>query len=123
MHQTVCQDPGCQRTAPKGERYCDKCRDKAQQREAQQKREWEQQRGTSGQRGYDYRWQLFRKSYLTQHPLCVLCSENGEAETANEIHHEKPIATHPELQYDETNLMALCKSCHNSISPPVVGGD
>ena len=40
--------------------------------------------------------------------------ENKEAcgHKAEEIHHIKPVRVYPELELDESNLIALCDRCH-----------
>ena len=113
MPRSICAYPGCQVTAPVGERYCDWCRDKAEVEDRIRARKREQRRGSSSERGYDYRWQRFRSSYLAEHPLCESCLARGEAEAANELHHRKKLADYPELKYEPTNLMPLCKRCHD----------
>ena len=43
----------------------------------------------------------------------MMCEENGRLTSAEEVHHILPISlggTH-----DKSNLMSLCKSCHNKI--------
>ncbi|MDA5722588.1 HNH endonuclease signature motif containing protein [Alkalibacterium indicireducens] len=42
-----------------------------------------------------------------------MCEKNGRLTSAEEVHHILPISlggTH-----DKSNLMSLCKSCHNKI--------
>ena len=39
------------------------------------------------------------------------CQECGARERL-EVHHLKPVRTHPELSYDLSNLLTLCGSCH-----------
>jgi 5-methylcytosine-specific restriction protein A len=73
----------------------------------------DKQRGTSTQRGYDYRWQQFRITYLAQHPLCVDCEAEGIVSAARDIHHTRKLSEHPESKYDEDTLMPLCKRHHD----------
>lgn len=63
--------------------------------------------------GYDYHWVKFRAVYLREHPLCVRCAEHGRVCAANEIHHKQSLREYPALKYEQTNLEALCKSCHS----------
>lgn len=69
-------------------------------------------RGTPAQRGYDYKWTKFRSRYLAKHPLCMDCEERDEVSLATEVHHERSILEYPELKYAESNLKALCETCH-----------
>lgn len=70
-------------------------------------------------RGYDHRtryggsWPKVRALYLHAHPLCERCAAAGRYVKAALVHHILPLAdggTH-----DETNLQALCVSCHEEI--------
>jgi 5-methylcytosine-specific restriction protein A len=62
-------------------------------------------------RGYDYRWQKFRESYLAQHPLCMDCLPIVTA--ATDVHHKKKLRDRPELKYEDSNLVSLCSACHD----------
>ena len=58
-------------------------------------------------------WKRIRDRYAREHPLCEWCEKNGRLTSAEEVHHILPISlggTH-----DKSNLMSLCKSCHNKI--------
>jgi 5-methylcytosine-specific restriction protein A len=68
-------------------------------------------RNSPSVRGYDKRWQRIRAAYLARHPLCVACRADGRVTEATEVDHIMPLAmggTH-----SESNLQALCKSCHS----------
>ena len=71
-------------------------------------------RGSARQRGYDSTWEKLRKIVLRENPLCHDCLLDGRVEPASEVHHIKKVRTHPELRLVKTNLMCLCKACHNS---------
>lgn len=80
-------------------------------------------RGTSSQRGYDAGWQRFRKQYLAEHPLCVLCEAEGRAEAATVIDHIRAVrGPNDSGFYDEANLRSLCKSCHSRKTASHDGG-
>ena len=70
-------------------------------------------------RGYDETWRRFRLHYLARHPLCESCRGSGEVRVATEIHHKQPLLDFPELKFIESNLMALCKSCHARLNGKV----
>ena len=86
---------------------CDRCGPR------KRSKEHDRNRGTSTERGYDYQWQKFRKQYLTYNPLCVDCMEIGVAAPATDIHHKFKLREQPELKYEESNLMSLCKLHHD----------
>lgn len=81
--------------------------------DAKDKREWDSHRGTATERGYDSRWGKFRVSYLRRHPICT-CGCGGAAQ---EIHHIVPVKGQDDpLFYEESNLLALTKSCHSAVT-------
>lgn len=59
------------------------------------------------------RWQRLRKKVLTKHPLCVECEKKGILTPATEVDHIVPHHGSEALFWDEDNLQALCKSCHD----------
>lgn len=89
---------------------CDRCGPSR----ARQRRDYDRQRGSSTERGYDYRWQRFRKLYLAMYPLCCDCMEHGVVTAATDIHHKAKLREYPELKYDNDNLMALCGKHHDA---------
>jgi thymidylate synthase (FAD) len=42
---------------------------------------------------------------------CSICSSSKNLE----LHHIKPVYSHPELAYEKDNLQVLCKNCHDKI--------
>lgn len=73
---------------------------------------YDRARGTAAERGYDAEWDEFSRAYKRRHPLCVRCEGQGRVVPVDEVHHVKPLRSHPELKFDEGNLMSLCRSCH-----------
>ena len=60
-------------------------------------------------------WKRLRQDYLIEHPFCVECRKNGKLTKATVVDHIVPIRQGgPAL--DESNLQALCASCHGSKS-------
>lgn len=65
---------------------------------------------------YDDRWRRIRKSVLDKEPLCRLCLSVGRTVPATVVDHMKPLqdgGTH-----HESNLMPLCKRCHDAVKTP-----
>jgi 5-methylcytosine-specific restriction protein A len=83
---------------------CDKCGPKKRATDTRQH---------AAARGYDYQWQRFRDNYLRFNPLCVDCRAIGVVTAARDIHHIQKLSSHPDLKYDDGNLMPLCKMHHD----------
>lgn len=62
---------------------------------------------------YDGRWQRARATYLTAHPLCVLCQQMGRIVAATVVDHIVPHRGDQALFWDRANWQSLCKSCHD----------
>jgi 5-methylcytosine-specific restriction protein A len=82
-------------------------------------------RPTAAQRGYGYRWQQFRTSYLASNPLCVDCAKpenGGRVEQATCIDHLDSKGPNGERGYDPSNLESLCDRCHSRRTVKRSGG-
>lgn len=90
----------------------------------QQRSQFEEQRGSSSQRGYGYRWQKARATWLSRHPLCVACAEaNPSRVTAAEVvDHIVPHGGNQTLFWDTSNWQSLCKCCHDKKTAREDGG-
>lgn len=76
-------------------------------------RQRERARGSAHQRGYDARWRAYRKKYLEEHPLCVLCQAEGRVEPSTVVDHIKAHKGDEALFWDPTNYRAVCKRHHD----------
>lgn len=74
---------------------------------------WRAGKGSSTARGYGYRWQQARERYLQQHPLCVMCEEQGRVAAATVVDHIVPHQGDQRMFWDDTNWQALCATCHS----------
>jgi 5-methylcytosine-specific restriction endonuclease McrA len=75
---------------------------------------WRSGKEGSTARGYGYRWQQYRQTYLMSHPLCVRCHALGSVVAATVVDHVTPHRGDAALFWDEQNHQALCKPCHDS---------
>jgi 5-methylcytosine-specific restriction endonuclease McrA len=61
-----------------------------------------------------------RKSQLAREPLCFDPfsdhERRGVTATAMQVHHIRPLTTHPELAFHGSNLMSVCTACHAKLS-------
>ena len=87
-----CSYPGCPRLTDG--RYCEEHQKIIT---AQYNRH---ERTPESKRRYGRAWKRIRDRYIAAHPLCEKCREAGRLTPAQE----------------ESNLMALCKSCHSEIT-------
>ena len=63
---------------------------------------------------YGRAWRRIRLQYIMLHPLCEQCVKENRLTPAEEVHHILPLANGG--THDDSNLMALCKSCHSRIT-------
>ena len=54
------------------------------------------------------RWYSLRRRVLRGANGCEACATM----TGLQVHHVKPVYTHPELELDPSNLLVLCRTCH-----------
>jgi len=102
----ICSYPGCPNVTT--ERYC------AEHKKSMNNNYYKYGRDPATKGRFDARWRKVREAYLSAHPLCVHCLEQGFYVPATEVHHISPLSEGGD-DSDE-NLMALCKSCHSRIT-------
>ena len=73
----------------------------------------DRRRGSASQRGYDNKWRKYRKSFLEQHPLCVMCESEGDIKVATVVDHIIPHKGDSEIFWDSNNHQPLCEFHHN----------
>jgi 5-methylcytosine-specific restriction protein A len=87
-----------------------------------QRRAADAERKTSSERGYGYRWQKARHTYLKNNPLCVGCEKLGMVRAATEVDHIIPHRGDQALFWDTSNWQGLCKPCHSRKTAREDGG-
>lgn len=70
-------------------------------------------RESATQRGYDARWRRARVLFLRQHSLCVQCLQENRLTPATVVDHIIPHRGDDKLFWDQGNLQAICKTCHD----------
>lgn len=91
------------------ETYCT-----AHKREEQRHRTRAWHKGSASERGYDWRWQQYRKSFLARNPLCVSCLARDRTAAATVVDHIQPHKGDKSLFWLATNHHPLCRACHDS---------
>lgn len=80
---------------------------------AQMEREYNTNGRTTSHAKYGREWKRIRDKYVRLHPLCERCLKEGRYTPVDEVHHILPVNRGGTNV--ESNLMSLCKSCHNKI--------
>lgn len=77
--------------------------------------------GTSRQSGrkpmyHTKYWINIRSAVLTRdHNECQVCAEMGKVRQAEVVHHIKPVEDFPDRFDDLSNLVSLCRECHETL--------
>ena len=100
-----CAFPGCPNLTD--ETYCEK--HKSQAANSYNK----YQRSSDHNKKYGREWKRIRARYVKAHPLCERCLAEGRLTPVEEVHHILPVNRGGSNA--ESNLMSLCRSCHNKI--------
>jgi len=105
-----CKEQGCSKLVKRG--YCESHSKKhhinpGHHNSIEAKRDYDSMRKTSRQRGYDSKWDKFRRYYLRKNPICSHC----HIAPAIIPHHKIPLPAG--AKYDEENLAPVCIKCHN----------
>lgn len=70
-------------------------------------------RSSDHNKKYGRAWKRIRDRYAKEHPLCERCLKEGRITPMDEVHHILPVNRGG--GNEESNLMSVCKSCHNKI--------
>lgn len=102
-----CKNPLCPNLANHPSGYCES---HLKQRPASET----DQRPTATERGYTWEWAQYSISYRKEHPLCIMCLEEGRVTAAQHVDHVIPV-TGPDdpLFWDPNNHQPLCASHHS----------
>ena len=102
-----CAHPGCPSFAAGDSQYCEK-------HEQIHKQNYDRyERSPNMNRKYGRAWKRIRDRYVKAHPLCELCLKEGRMTPVYEVHHIVPVLRGG--RHIDSNLMSLCRSCHNKI--------
>jgi 5-methylcytosine-specific restriction enzyme A len=64
---------------------------------------------------YGSQWHGLSQRYRLKHPLCEQCEKEGMTTPATEVHHKIKAKDRPDLILTWTNLMSVCRSCHEKL--------
>jgi len=119
--ERLCAKGGCYGRRVSGSRYCLGC---GTQEET--KTEFRSQEEKNRKAIYDTtRWRRVSFHYRKKHPLCECCLTLGRVRPSCHVHHKIPIRKGGAV-FLESNLLAVCISCHNQLEQELErsgGGD
>lgn len=102
-----CRYPGCSKFCEDGEQYC------PEHRVLMEKHYEHFSRGYKPSKRYGNNWRKVRARYVHSHPFCEMCLKEGRITPVEEVHHIIPLSEGG--TNDESNLMSLCRSCHQKV--------
>lgn len=113
-----CRATGCPNLVSRG--YCDQhahLQGERWKRYDSTKRRYDPALAQAAQIRNSAQWQAVRKLHGAQYPLC--CDPFGDHHHVpafnQQSHHIHPLATHPGLAFDLSNLAPLCTRCHSRV--------
>lgn len=112
-----CAYAGCAHVVPRG--YC------AEHAAAAPARVADQRRGSSARRGYGYRWQQYRRTWLMRYPICADPDGRhaGQIVAATDVDHIVAVSGPCDpLFWDALNHQSLCHACHAAKTAENDGG-
>jgi 5-methylcytosine-specific restriction enzyme A len=76
---------------------------------------WRSDKRKTSERGYGWRWQQARESFLRQpeNALCRMCKKHGRVTAATTVDHIVAHEGSTELFWDRSNWQPLCAPCHS----------
>lgn len=114
-----CNKPGCPNLVDTRTKYCaaHAGEDRKRHREYEKRRKQDPALAEAARIRSTRQWKAVRRIKLGTHPLCEdpLRVHPGRTVPARQVHHIKPLATHPELAFHADNLMSVCHRCHRLV--------
>ena len=112
-NKKACNKQGCPELVEYGNAYCDKHlkEHKVYKRTNRKK-----------QTMYNRRWQIYRKTFLSDNPFCVVCIAENRLTPATVVDHIVPHKDDYDLFWDVNNHQPMCKRCHDRKTATHDGG-
>ena len=70
---------------------------------------------THGEVKYGSEWDRLSKRIRKDKPLCEVCEAKGRVSPATSVHHIVPVYVDETRKLDETNLISVCRECHEEL--------
>jgi len=107
MPRRGCAYGTCSRLAVEGSQYCEEHKKMIDRQYNRYGREEEVRKK------YGAAWKRARDRHAAIFPYCEECYREGKIRLMDEVHHIIPVSRGG--TNDDSNLMSLCRSCHNKI--------
>lgn len=106
----------CKKKIPYGEKYCEDCAKEIGKKNRDHIKKYKIELEESDKILKTSEWKRTRNLILDRDKMCILCAKRGHITTEKlQVHHIRKRVDAPELAYDPTNLICLCKSCHEEV--------
>ena len=122
MRRKRCKQWGCPNFHNNRNGYCDECNRKYRAKhpdryneDGSKKTDWktyEEKRGNFRQRGYDYKWDKFKKRFLLAHPTCAICGAPAQCVDHKTTTARQMMDAYGEFVYNDEDYQALCFRCN-----------
>ena len=122
MRRKRCKQWGCPNFHNNKNGYCDECNRKYRAKhpdryneDGSKKTDWktyEEKRGNFRQRGYDYKWDKFKKRFLLAHPTCAICGAPAQCVDHKTTTARQMMDAYGEFVYNDEDYQALCFRCN-----------
>lgn len=113
MINKLCGYAGCNCLSIPGKYFCSKHQALSDKRKLAHQKDFTSLKNAS--RCFNYKnpeWYRVKSNVLKNQPYCAYCGSRENLQ----VHHIKPVRYYPELVYEVSNLLVLCRSCHHLVT-------
>jgi len=104
----MCKTFGCPNIHNNKSGYCDECT----RGNARSFTDSGDDRPSAHARGYDNRWRMFSKKFLSEHPHCAICGAKATVTDHKDMPAEIMLDLYGRFDLDPDHYQALCTSCN-----------
>ena len=104
-----CKTYGCPNLHSNVSGYCDECTAAYRRNHPST---YEKSRPSAHKRGYDYKWQKFRRDFLAVNPVCAMCGAKAEVVDHKDIPADVMLEAYGSFDLDPSHYQALCRRCN-----------
>lgn len=107
---------GCRKLIPYGNTYCEDCNSTILKRKKEDVKQ-DERRNAIEKTTKSSRWKALRKAVLLRDKCCILCFNKYHYINAEDlqVHHIVKRVDDESLIYEPSNLVSLCRDCHEEV--------